>query len=64
MNKKQIKQKMDKFFKGQKISLKKKNTILPKEIQDYTERLLDSLKEGLLRELNTPLTVKAKEKKC
>ncbi len=40
------------FFKGQKISLKKKNTILPKEMVDYTDKILTVLKQEILKKIN------------
>jgi hypothetical protein len=40
------------FFKGQRISLKKKNSALPERIIDYTDNLLILLKEQLLFRLN------------
>lgn len=52
LEKANFKKKIEDFFKGQKISLKKNNTILPKEIVDYTDKILIVLKQQLLSKLD------------
>lgn len=47
----EVKKVIGNFFRGKKVSLNKKSSILPKKIQDYTNEILNRLEEELKQKL-------------